>query len=170
MIISYMKYQQNKTNGFSLLESIVYIAILSVMTVMIINVLTSTANSYSTLRLARGLNNSAITSLERMTREIKSADDISVANSTFDTNPGRLTVNIGTTTREFYIDSSVLKIKENDVDKGALTRDGVSVDNLVFRNLNNGTSKAVRIEMTLSGIYKNATTTKTFYSFAVLRN
>ena len=61
MIISYMKYQQNKTNGFSLLESIVYIAILSVMTVMIINVLTSTANSYSTLRLARGLNNSAIT-------------------------------------------------------------------------------------------------------------
>jgi type II secretory pathway pseudopilin PulG len=165
-----MRYQNHKTKGFSLLESLVYIAILSVMTVMIINILVSTAHSYNMLRLARSINNSAITSLERMTREIKSADDISTADSTFDTNPGVLTINIGTETREFYIDAGVLKIKEDDVDTGALTRDDVSVDSLVFRSLNNGTSKGVRIEMTLLGTHRNSTTTKEFYSFVVLRN
>lgn len=165
-----MKYKIYKIKGFSLLESLVYIAILSVMTVLIINVLVTTARSYSTLKLARSINNSAITSLERMNREIKSANDVSVGESTFNTHPGKLKINIGSETREFYIDNGVLKIKEDGVDKGALTRDGISVDNLVFRNLNNGGVKAIRIEMTLSGAYRNTTNTKKFYSFAVLRN
>jgi hypothetical protein len=122
------------------------------------------------LRLTRSINSSAISSLERMTREIKSADDISVAGSVFDTHPGKLVINIGSTTREFYIDTGVLKIKEDDVDKGAITRDGITVDSMVLKNLDNGTSKAIRIEMTLLGTHRNSTITKKFYSFAVLRN
>ncbi|MEK7589965.1 MAG: prepilin-type N-terminal cleavage/methylation domain-containing protein [Patescibacteria group bacterium] len=165
-----MKYKKHKTKGFSLLESLVYMAILSLMTVIIINILVSTAKAYNILRLARSINNSAITSLERMTREIKSADNISMADSTFGTHPGKLKINISADTKEFYIDNGTLKIKETGVDKGALTLDGVSVDNLVFRNLDNGTSKAVRIEMTLSGTHRNITNTKKFYSFVVLRN
>lgn len=160
----------NKIKGFSLVESLVYIAILAVMTVVVISILSSTARSYNTFRLTRSINSSAITSLERMTREIKSADSISVGESTFGSHPGKLKINIGSATREFYIDSGSLKIKEDGSDKGALTRDNVFVDNLVFRSIDNGTSNAIRIEMTLSAEHNNSTTTKKFYSLAVLRN
>lgn len=165
-----IKMRQNKRSGFSLIESIIYLAILSTMVVVVVNVLLITAKSYGNLKTSRNINNSVITSFERMTRDIKSADDIVVVESVFDTHPGKLTIQSGATTTEFYLSNGILRVKENTVDTGPLTQQESSIDNLVFKLLDNGTSKAVRIEMTMSIIYKNITKTKKFYTTAVLRN
>lgn len=165
-----IKIQQNRKSGFSLIESLIYITILSVMAVVVVNALVITAKSYSNLKTSRNINNSVVTSLERMTRAIKSADDVVVIESVFDTHPGKLVLQSSATTTEFYLSSGTLRVKENTVDIGPLTQQELSIDNLVFRLLDNGTTKAVRIEMTMSIVYKNTTKTKKFYTTAVLRN
>ncbi|MDP6387975.1 MAG: type II secretion system protein [Candidatus Pacebacteria bacterium] len=165
-----IKFQHSKKAGFSLIELLVYIAIIAAMMTLVINILLSSSKSYNDLKLSRNINNSAITSLERMTREIKASDYIDISNSVFDANPGRLTVKNATTTSEFYLDGNTLKVKENGIHAGALTHNEASVDNLVFRTADNGTSKGVKIEMTLSSSYRNLSKTKKFYSFGVLRN
>lgn len=160
----------NIQRGFSLLEMLIYISILTITAVIVVDILLSTAKSYNSFKISRSINSTVSTSLERMTREIRAADDVLLIGSTFDTHPGRLTLQIASTTSEFYLDGNVLKIKEGGIDAGSLTSSKLSVDNLVFRLLDNGVSKAVRIEMTLLGTERNITKAKTFYSFAVLRN
>lgn len=152
------------------MELLIYITILSTMTVLVVNVLLITARSYNGLKISRNINNSAITALERMTRDIKSASDVVAVQSIFDVHPGRLTVQSSATTTEFYLSSGVLRVKENDVDIGPLTHQVSSIDSLIFKLFDNGTTKGVRIEMTMSVEYKNITKTKKFYSFVVLRN
>jgi type II secretory pathway component PulJ len=165
-----IKIQQNKKLGFSLIESLIYIAILSVMAVVVVNALVIASKSYSNLKTSRNINNSVITSLERMTRAIKSADDIVGVESVFDTHPGKLVLQSNATTTEFYLSNGILRIKENTVDIGPLIQKESYIDNLVFRLFDNGISKAIRIEMTISIVYKNIIKTKKFYSTAVLRN
>ena len=170
LVTNMIKFKHSKKAGFSLIESLIYIAIIAIMTALIVNILLSTVKSYNSLKISRNINNSAITSLERIIREIKASDDIDVVNSVFDVNPGKLTVKNATTTSEFYLDGSVLKIKENGIDAGALTHNEVFVDNIVFSMADNGTSKGIKIEMTLSSSHQNLSKTKKFYSFGVLRN
>ena len=165
-----IKIRQDRKSGFSLIESLIYMAILSAMVVVVVNVLLITAKSYGNLKTSRNINNSIITSLERMTRDIKSADDIMVVDSVFDTHPGKLTLQSDTTTTEFYLSGGILRVKEDTVDTGPLTQQESSIDNLVFRLLDNGTSKAIIIEMTMSIVYKSVTKTKKFYTTVVLRN
>lgn len=165
-----IKTLYSKKTGFSLIESLIYIAIITIMAVLVVNILLSSAKSYNNLRISRNINNSALTSLERMMREIKASDDIDTSNSVFDVSPGKLIIKNATTTLEFYLDGNVLRIKENGINAGALTHNEVSVDNLVFFATDNGTSKGVKIEITLSSSYQNFSKTKKFYSFGVLRN
>lgn len=165
-----IKTRQNKKSGFSLIESLIYIAILSVMSVVVVSVFVITAKSYSNLKTSRNINNSVITSLERITRAIKSADDVVVAESVFDTHPGKLVLQSNATTTEFYLSNETLRVKENTVDIGPLTQQESSIDNLVFKLLDNGTTKAIRIEMTMSITYKDIIKNKKFYTTAVLRN
>ena len=60
-------------------------------------------------------------------------------------------------------------LRQDSVDVGSLTRSDVTVTNLVFRLSDNGTSKAVKIEMTLESIVASTTKIKNFYGSAVLR-
>ena len=129
-----------------------------------------TAKSYNNLKIARNINNSIVTSLERMTRDIKMANDVVSLQSVFDIHPGKLVLQSTATTTEFYLSNGILRVKENTVDAGPLIQQESSIDNLVFRLLDNGTSKAVRIEMTMSITYKEIAKTKKFYSTVVLRN
>ena len=170
LMINMKPINHNKKAGFSLIESLIYIAIIAVMAVLVVNVLLMTTKSYNSLKISRDINNSALTTLERITREIKTASDIDIAQSTFYVHPGKLTVSTSSAITEFYLGNNILKIRENSVDMGSLIQQGSSVDNLVFRMLDNGTTKGIRIEMTISNTRGNLTKTKKFYSFAVLRN
>lgn len=165
-----IKTFQKRKSGFSLIESLIYITILSIMAVLVISIILVIAKSYNNLNTTKSINNSAIVSFERITRDIKLANDVLVINSVFDTHPGKLVLQAGATTTEFYLNQGVLRVKENMTDTGPLTQQKSFIDNLVFRLFDNGVTKAVRIEMTISVAYKGATTTKSFYTTSTLRN
>lgn len=157
------------TKGFSLIEMIVYVSILSVIFVIVVNTLLIVSRSYSSIKISLDINNSATVSVERMIREIRKANSVNLAQSTLDSNPGRLVLNTTDDAGlplivDFYLEDDTLKLKEGGVFSGDLT-DGVDVTNLVFRSISNGTSEAIKIEMELSNGSKN----KIFYNTAVLR-
>ena len=169
-----MKNLLHTKRGFTLIEMIIYISVLTVILVLIVSFIISFGRAYNVLRTTIRINNSAIVSFERVIREIRQANDVDTAASTLGTHPGRLVLTTtdassAPITLEFYINSSELMLRQDGVDVGSLTRSDVTVTNLVFRLSDNGTSKAVKIEMTLESIVASTTKIKNFYGSAVLR-
>jgi len=164
-----------KNDGFSLVEMLIYIAILSFLLVIIINLLSGLLTSQRNLKSAKNIENSGIYGFERMVREIRDAKNIDTSNSQLNTNPGVLVLNTTDEnnvdrTVEFFVSNETLHIKENGVDLGPLTPKNASVTNLIFRSVDTANSEAVKIEFTAESgsgqFYKQGN----FYSTAILRS
>ena len=173
-LIRKLKMKIKSGAGFSLIEMIIYIAILAAVFVLVINTLLVVTRSYKNIKLTNDINNSASISLERLVREIRLAESVNTTSSVLGSHPGKLILN---TTDEnnlplvldFFIGDSSLKLNKNSLLFGTLTRDNVIVSNLIFRHITSSTSEAVKIEMQLIGTEKGVTKTENFYGSAVLR-
>lgn len=161
------KLQASK--GFSLIEMLIYVAILSAIAIVVVNITLSLAQSVSELKVAKNINSSAIASVERMARDIRSATVIDAIQSTFDVHPGRLTFISRGVVIEFYLDGDTLKVREDSVDAGQLTSNNTLVKNLIFRRLSDGPLDGVKIEMTIESSQGKIIKTENFYDFIVLR-
>ena len=169
-----MSLHINKRGGFSLVEVVLYASLFAVLSVLALNAILQMFHNFNSLRVSRDLNDSSVMIIEHLTRDMKSATNIDVFNSTFDASPGRLTLATanasGTAlTVEYFVASGVLRIKENGVDQGFLSAGRVRVDNLTFRRLLSGTTDAVKIELQLSATRAGITRTEYYYDTAVLR-
>jgi hypothetical protein len=127
------------------------------------------------IRLARNLNISSRTAMERIIREIRLADSID-GTSTFGSHPGYLKLNTidannNPTTMEFFLTGSNLMIQEGASSPESLTSSNVTVSNLVFYQISPSTaSKAIKVEMTLTSILPNGQQkSEKFYDTVVLR-
>ncbi|MFZ2521967.1 MAG: hypothetical protein WAX44_02165 [Minisyncoccia bacterium] len=162
-----------KNQGYSLVEIIFYVSILSLFFVIIVNSIISFTRPYREILSLRLVERSALDSMERMTRDIRGATSIDASNSTLDTSPGVLTListydSISTTTK-FYLDSGVLKVDVNGIYEGPLTTSRTSVTNLVFRQITGTNSSAVRIEMTIQSSIGTSIRSKKYYTTTILK-
>lgn len=160
------------TKGFSLVETLFYVIILSfslfVVSETVLVMVRSVKNLHADERAAQ--DGAAV--LSRIAREIHNADSITDAESSFAVHPGRLLLHttdaVGAArTVEFYVSSGALMLRENGVLAGALTGAETSVKNLVFRKIVTPRSIGVKTELTIQGA---ASTTRAFYTTSVLRN
>jgi len=144
--------------GLTLIETIIYVVIFFIVSVVLVQALFNMSRVFAEVRLSRVVNHSALTALERLTREIRQANSVDEAASVFDVHPGRLVLD----TASFYLTGPTLMIKEvsSTVDH-PLTSSKTSVSNLVFRLISADTTTAVKVEMTIGD--------RKFYSTAVLR-
>lgn len=161
-------------DGFSLLEMVIYIAILVFMLAIVIQVVFSITRSSRAVQSARNIETSATSALERMGRELRQAEAIDIAASTFNIHPGVLSLdgedNVGVAySREFYLLGGRLRLRENGVEVGSLTHASTTVTNLVFTRFYATSTEGVRIEMTLASGTTTAYRTETFYSSILLR-
>jgi type II secretory pathway pseudopilin PulG len=161
-----------KTNGYSLVEIVIYISILTLIFVFAINTLLSYSQSYRILSALRVAEHSGVDAMERITRDIRSATSVDSANSTFTTSPGVLTLiettsGVSTTTK-FYIQNGVLKVDVNGSYFGPLTLSTASTTNLVFTLLNNGVSTAVKTDITVRASVGGVTKSKTYHSTIIV--
>jgi len=163
-----------KVWGFTLIEMIVYVAILSAVFILVVNTILIVSRSYSAIKVTSDINSSASISLERLIREIRLASGVDTIQSNLGTHPGRLFLNTvdslgAPMTLDFYIENNLLKLKKNGVLSGTLVRDNIQVTNLIFRHIELGVSEAVKIEMRIQGTEGKSTKTEDFYGTAVLR-
>ncbi len=170
MFLKAKNYKLEACRGYTLIEAIIYISILAMLSVLFISLLFSMANSHTEFRLMRNITSSASLALERLSREIKQARNVDVGGST----PGRLLLNTTdggglATTVEFYLSAGTLMLRAGSAAPASTTARYVTVDNLIFRQINTTESSAVKIEMTLSASRGTVSRTEKFYTTAVLR-
>ena len=161
--------------GSTLIEAIIYAAILALVAVMATDSLLIMMKSYASIKITRAINLSAQTGMERMAREIRNANSVDDANSIFAVSPGRLRLNTvdlsgASTTIEFTVGSSTVFIKEGAAVAEALTPSSVQINNLTFNKITaSNTSVAIKIKMGVTGVKKDITKLDNFYDTVILR-
>lgn len=171
-------YNLKPTNGLSLVELLIYVAILSVMFVVIANTAAIVIGSFAKARTERNVTVESGVALERMVREARLAESIDLVGSVLGTDPGTLRLNTITSsvdvtpiTRTFSLDpvTSHLMIQDGASPARELTSSG-KITKLIFYNIANTlVSKSIHIEMTMQDGAGAASSTRNFYSTAGLR-
>lgn len=153
---------------------IVYITILAILVGVLSTSLNAILVSYKHIKISRTIETSALTSLERITREIKNGESINSAQSVFGTASSSITIDGKDTleaakTSYIYLQNGVIKIRENGIEKGQLTASTTNVTNFTLRLIDQADSDAVKIEMTIQAGTGDFVKNENFYSTAVLR-
>lgn len=159
-------------SGYSLLELLVYIAIFSTLSILLIKSLVTSINVYAAAQSYRRVEAEGQLAMDRMVSEIRAATTITTAASTFNTNPGVLVLSGtdasgATTTVTFSVVNNQLQINDNG-SVGTLTSTSVSVPSLIFRQITTTLGSAVKIELTLTTTVGRTLTTS-LYDTAILR-
>ena len=154
--------------GFSLIETIVYISVLTMVMGIFTMIVMAVSNSYTQIAIIRNLDTAAVTSMERITRSIRSSSVVvsptaSATSSVLNLTQPDLVTNL------FQISNQNIQIKVNDTDQGTLLPPEVIVTKLIFTLADSGVSKAVKIEMQLRNTSGGETRTETYYDTVILR-
>lgn len=166
--------QKHRERGLSLIEAVLYVSLFAALMLVAMSSLFTTIKAFTSLRISRDINDSSVTIMERLTRDIKSAAAVDLARSTFGANPGRLTlvtVNASSTslTVEYFVTGGALHVKENGVDKGSLTSAKTKIDGLVFYYINTGSTISIKTELHITSSRGPLSSTEHFYNTSLLR-
>lgn len=162
--------------GLTILEIVIYLSMLSVLTVVVISSLMSLFKSYSVIKLHQDIETSAIQVMDKVTRDIRDANEIALAQSSFGVPLGSVAVNITTDAvtdvYRYYVASSTVKVSKNGIFLGDLTQRGVIVNSFTAYYINGTSTQAVKIELNLQATprYGTSTISKNFFTTVQLRN
>lgn len=151
------KLSPKNFTGFTLIEILVYIAVLSIVIVTVVSFVIWSIHSYTKARVMRETLDSAKRAIEVMTQEIKDARSI-YAPTTDSSQLSLETIKYlpsgeSTSYGDFYLCDSRLCFKKESQDPIALTSDNVEINNLVFTQIFSGQASSIQIDLTIS--YKN---------------
>ncbi len=136
--------------------------------IFIIDSILAVSTSYKNVKELRAIESSVMISMDRMISEIRNAVSIDSANSTFNSNPGQLSLINGTSSKRFYVSNNRIMINEDGL-VGPLTGSDISIVSLVFRSIATTTASAVKIELSLRNVASSTSLTENFYMTATLR-
>jgi len=159
-----------RTQGNTLIETIIYVAIFTMLSLAVINSYTTILSSFSVTHINRVLLESGFTAMERMSREIRQATavDVSVSNTTL------LGVNTKSATGvvsglKFILEDGHLNLYRESTLIGNLIAGGVRVSDLMFREIITPEGRAIKIEMTLTSEAGSILRSENFYTTVIVR-
>lgn len=169
------KRKAGNQRAFTLIEILIYIALLVVILVGVVNAIAMLSSSYRNVSVAKSIEGSAINLIDRIVRETRNAESIDAANSSFGVTPGTLSLNTfdasdNPMTVRFSVSNGRVILTENGISLGPITSSNVAVTSLIFRSFSTTTSSAVKIELTLESASTSPVYfSRNFYGTAVLR-
>jgi prepilin-type N-terminal cleavage/methylation domain-containing protein len=161
--------------GYTLIELLVVVAISALLLIAVSQATNSLYMTYRNVESLRQIESASVSILDRLTREIKNATSIDMTNSVFDSDTGRISLNVSSSTgninTQIYASSSRIYVKKNGIELGPLSPRDVTVSiisyNLIATSTNSAT--AVRIELVIEADNPQAHWSKSFYSTAIMR-
>jgi competence protein ComGC len=167
MFLIFKKQKNSEGTGFTLVEMLIYVALMTIITIIIVQVLMVVLKSNKISFAEINIRNSGYTAMEGMLREIYASENIATTSS------GVLEMNQGTNIVRFAVLSDLsLNFYEGagtPILVGPLTSKGILVKSLIFTPINTGKSKAIRIQMQLESTINDQTKSNWFYGTAILR-
>jgi prepilin-type N-terminal cleavage/methylation domain-containing protein len=161
--------------GFTLVELIIYIAILSVVLLGIVSTMYLVFSARSKAYAVNEVEEQGALIMESMARTIRSADAInSPAIASSSSTLSVATYDLTKNPTVFDLNANQIRIKEGAASAVVLNNSRLTVSNLLFTNVSrSGTAGVIKIEFTLSyanpGNAKEFNYSKTFYSSVALR-
>jgi Tfp pilus assembly protein PilE len=159
-------FTKNK-HGYAIMELLFYIAIFSIVSVVVINAMVTMAKSFKeTITQAQFVQSGNI--MERMTREIRQAYSVDVTSTSTDLKLNTTGIDTGV---EFKFVGSDLQFLENgsSTATGNLNTPNIAVTSLTFTQITTAKGKAVKIFLTVKSINDTSGATQDFYDTIVLR-
>ncbi len=145
------------SSGFTLIESVVYIGILSLVSLVAVVFVSQILNITEGARRTRESVDNAHRVMEVITQEIRHAKSVYPSTSSFDISTGQLSLETtrdvptgeNTTFVDFYLDNNGVYIKREGQTQALLTSQKVKITNLTFSDLNGSNGRdAIRISVT----------------------
>jgi len=163
-----------KNKGITILETLIYTAILGLVVFTIFKSLSSTITTHRAIKLSQTLESSAAVSMERILREIRNADSIDMGVSSFNSSPGILKLsgideNDVDYTITFDLSGGVMRVTKDSGTPAAITSSAITISSLIFRSVSTSNSEAVRVEISFTGSAGGVTRDLDLFGFAVLR-
>ncbi len=158
-----------KHNGNTLLETVVYVAILAAMALLSINAILIAYRTMGVLRIDRTISSNGDVALETMIREIRNASSIDAGTSIFNSSPGVLKIG----TKTFSRSGTTLQEQDGSNPIQSLTSSDVAVTSITFYHMATSSaslqSEIVSMRMTIQAGKGYYSRTKQFFASAVLR-
>jgi type II secretory pathway pseudopilin PulG len=146
--------------GFTLIETIIYIAIIGGIVATFVSFSLSISDSRNKTFVIQEVNANSRLALDLITQKIQASTGVNIGNSTFGSDPGVLELSmadsgLNPTIINLDQDDGVLQIKEGASDPVAIVTDEVKITNLVFTNLTSSSAREnIKVEMTFE--YNNS--------------
>ncbi|MEI8061880.1 MAG: prepilin-type N-terminal cleavage/methylation domain-containing protein [bacterium] len=165
-----------KRGGYTLVELLIALFISTLLAIAVSQATTSLYSTYKNVYALREIESGAISILDRLTREIKNSTSIDLSNSVLDSDSGRVSLNVASSTGSYntkiYLSNSRLYISRDGIELGPLSPSDVKVTlvNYSLINSNNNTATGLRVELVLESPDNSPTDwSKTFYATAIMR-
>lgn len=163
----------NYSLGFTLVEFLVYIGVFSFISILAVNMFLTISSAFVEIRANHELSRSAFLVMEKITREIKSANSINGSSSLGSSASSLILNGLDSSgnprTVSFSISGGQINFYENENLIGGLLTNTVSVNSFLVRNVTTNVSSALKIELALSFNRGSVVKTENFYSTVILR-
>jgi len=161
-----VQHQVLHTKGFTLIETLIYVAIIGMAVSSFVAFSLSVSSSRSKTYVVQEVQANARVALGIISQKMRAANGVNTATSTFGADPGFISLSVASSTLNPTIiglnqDNGVLGIKEGLSATTSITSSEVKITNLVFTNLTgSSTRKNIRTEMTVE--FNNPSTDITY--------
>ena len=156
--------------GFTLIEVLVYVAILVTVSTAGVTLILSLDDVITEYKIEASLYRSATNVLEQVAVALREGETLDVANSLVaSSTAGKLTVENGGVDTVFQKVGSDLILTVDGVSKGDLLNNGVNVTNFTVYQYTTAIGTMVRVKLALTTTVGSTTKSTTFYQGAVIR-
>ena len=163
-----IKKIKNKEQGITILETIFYIALFTILSVTVISAMLTMTRAFKETRIQREIMGSGEI-MEKIGREIKQADDINSLDTPADLRLDSKDENGAYKLVEFSLVNSNIRFSEKGVFTGNLNSPDIKVDNLIFTQILTTKGKAIKIVLTVNSLDDPQARTYDFYDTVVIR-
>jgi prepilin-type N-terminal cleavage/methylation domain-containing protein len=145
----------NNNQGFTLIETLIYLAIIGAVVASFVSYSLSITNSRSKAYVVQEVQANSRLALDLITQNIRMSNGLNLGSSTFNADPGMISLSMASTTLNPTVfrldaDDGVLQISQGGGNWLSVTSDEVSVANLLFATSSpSGEKESVNIFMTI---------------------
>jgi hypothetical protein len=168
-----MKIKHIKRQGFSTVELLIYVTGLAVLGAVLSLMIVQFYGLYREITALPHADRIGLLTVDRITKEIRSADSINMLESQFGTTNGVLqltSISEGASVeKRFYLDGGVITYQEDDEDPLALSSRNFNISNFTFIPVVTPVSEGIKFNLEIEFQTRNATETKSYTGFAIVR-